>query len=58
MQDGLFKAGDLTYKIVRAIFVFSGGTSYTFSQFLGKGNADPKFCAPRGRISSADSAVI
>ena len=48
MQDGQFKAGDLIYRIVRAIFVFIGGTSYTFSKFLGKGNEDPEFRAAKG----------
>ena len=33
MQDGLFKSGDNTYRVGRAIFIFSGGTSDKFSDF-------------------------
>ncbi len=33
MQDGKFREGELEHPIGRAIFVFAGGTSATFSQF-------------------------
>jgi hypothetical protein len=33
MQDGKFKDGDATHPIGKAIFVFAGGTSFTFRQF-------------------------
>jgi hypothetical protein len=33
MQDGAFKQGDLPHPIGRAIFVFAGGTSWTFDGF-------------------------
>ena len=50
MQDGLYKDGDLMYRIHRAIFVFSGGTSRSFSDFLGAGKGDAKneFDAAKG----------
>jgi hypothetical protein len=41
MQDGKFKAGESTYRIGRAIFVFAGGISKSWQEFyeLRKGNA-------------------
>ena len=36
MQDGLFRGKTGDYRIGRAIFLFSGGTSYNFEQFSGK----------------------
>lgn len=33
MQDGKFKAGESMYRIGKAIFVFAGGISWTFSEF-------------------------
>jgi hypothetical protein len=33
MQDGMFKDGETMHPIGRSIFVFAGGTSYTFQQF-------------------------
>ena len=34
MQDGMFKDGETMHPIGRSIFVFAGGTSYTFQKFL------------------------
>jgi hypothetical protein len=44
MQDGTFKSGESTYRIGRAIFVFAGGVSTSWSVFLekSKANTDPK----------------
>jgi len=36
MQDGLFREGDSIHPIGKAIFVFAGGTSSTFSGFCGE----------------------
>jgi len=36
MQDGVFRQGDSTHPIGKAIFVFAGGTSSTFSKFSGE----------------------
>lgn len=36
MQDGVFRQGDSTHPIGKAIFVFAGGTSITFSRFSGE----------------------
>ncbi|WP_432408134.1 Ryanodine receptor Ryr [Wukongibacter sp. M2B1] len=36
MQDGLFRQGDSTHPIGKAIFVFAGGTSSTFEAFCGE----------------------
>jgi hypothetical protein len=36
MQDGLFRGKTGDYRVGRAIFLFSGGTSYNFKQFNGK----------------------
>lgn len=36
MQDGLFRGETADYRIGRAIFLFSGGTSFTFDQFKDK----------------------
>jgi len=36
MQDGVFRQGDSTHPIGKAIFVFAGGTSITFSKFSGE----------------------
>lgn len=33
MQDGLFQEGQLTHPIGKCIFVFAGGTSYTYEDF-------------------------
>ena len=33
MQDGMFKDGETMHPIGRSIFVFAGGTSYTFQKF-------------------------
>jgi hypothetical protein len=33
MQDGMFKDGETMHPIGRSIFVFAGGTSYTFQRF-------------------------
>lgn len=41
MQDGEFQDGDLNHPIGRAIFVFAGGTSPTFSGFTREKNNDP-----------------
>jgi hypothetical protein len=35
MQDGTFKAGESMYRIGRAIFVFAGGVSKSWSEFCG-----------------------
>jgi hypothetical protein len=36
MQDGIFRDQEATHPIGRAIFVFAGGTSSTFSEFTGE----------------------
>lgn len=36
MQDGIFRDGDAVHPIGKAIFVFAGGTSSTFKQFIGE----------------------
>ena len=36
MQDGVFREGDTLHPLGRAIFVFAGGTSSTYSQFCGE----------------------
>jgi hypothetical protein len=36
MQDGKFREGDVIHPIGKAIFVFAGGTSSTFSNFCGE----------------------
>jgi hypothetical protein len=36
MQDGKFKAGESTYRIGRAIFVFAGGICKSWSEFYGQ----------------------
>jgi hypothetical protein len=33
MQDGAFREGDVVHPIGKAIFVFAGGTSFTFAKF-------------------------
>jgi hypothetical protein len=33
MQDGIFRGREGSYKVGRAIFIFAGGTSYTFKDF-------------------------
>jgi len=33
MQDGKFQAGQITHPIGKSIFIFAGGTSYTFDTF-------------------------
>jgi hypothetical protein len=48
MQDGLFKGGESTYKVGRAIFVFAGGVHETFSDFYDEHKADEKFKAAKG----------
>lgn len=40
MQDGVFREGDSLHPIGKAIFVFAGGTSSTFSEFLGEDITD------------------
>lgn len=41
MQDGVFREGDSIHPIGKAIFVFAGGTSSTFKEFLGEDITDP-----------------
>lgn len=36
MQDGMFRDGDSIHPIGKAIFVFAGGTSSTFNEFIGQ----------------------
>lgn len=36
MQDGVFREGDSLHPLGRAIFVFAGGTSNTFTEFCGE----------------------
>ncbi|NMM65948.1 Ryanodine receptor Ryr [Clostridium sp. P21] len=36
MQDGIFRDGDSVHPIGKAIFVFAGGTSSTFKEFIGE----------------------
>jgi hypothetical protein len=40
MQDGVFREGDSTHPIGKAIFVFAGGTSSTFEEFCGEDVSD------------------
>jgi len=39
MQDGMFQEGQITHPIGKSIFIFAGGTSYTFDTF---GVEEPK----------------
>lgn len=48
MQDGKFKGDDGTFQVGRAIFVFAGGTSYTFEDFCKDPEKDPKFKDAKG----------
>ena len=48
MQDGQFKAGESMYGIGRAIFVFAGGISRTFSDFYDKRKENPAFKSAKG----------
>ncbi|MCD4734502.1 MAG: AAA family ATPase [Bacteroidales bacterium] len=43
MQDGKFQEGQITHPIGRCIFIFAGGTSYTFDTF---GVEDPEYPNP------------
>lgn len=42
MQDGLFQGKAGAYRVGRAIFLFSGGTSYSFCKFKEKASTDDK----------------
>ena len=48
MQDGKFMDGDRTYKIGRAIFVFSGGTAHSFREFSVERKDAESFRAAKG----------
>jgi hypothetical protein len=48
MQDGKFKAGESMYRIGRAIFVFAGGVSKTFSEFYDDQKEHDYFRAAKG----------
>jgi hypothetical protein len=48
MQDGEFKAGDSTYQIGRAIFVFAGGIAKSWSEFYDHQKGDRSFKAAKG----------
>src|SRR5262249_13099290 len=43
MQDGKFKAGESTYRIGRAIFVFAGGVTKTWEDFYEARKGTPTF---------------
>jgi len=48
MQDGEFKAGDSTYRIGRAIFVFAGGISISWGKFYEERKDEHSFKAAKG----------
>jgi hypothetical protein len=48
MQDGKFKDGDSMYRIGRAIFVFSGGTTHSFNEFTARCRDDAAFRTAKG----------
>jgi hypothetical protein len=47
MQDRKFKAGESTYRIGRAIFVFAGGVSKSWDTFYEQRKDDEKFFIPQ-----------
>jgi hypothetical protein len=48
MQDGEFKAGESTYRIGKAIFVFAGGIAKKWDEFYEQQKDDPKFKDNKG----------
>ncbi|MCG8343430.1 MAG: AAA family ATPase, partial [Chlorobiales bacterium] len=48
MQKGIFREGETDHPIGKAIFVFAGGTSRTFSGFSGGKTNDPLFINAKG----------
>ena len=40
MQDGSFTENETVHWIGKSIFVFAGGTKYTFREFSGQANSD------------------
>jgi hypothetical protein len=46
MQDGRFKAGESTYRIGRAVFVFAGGVSESWQQFKTSAGAQKELKGP------------
>ncbi len=42
MQDAKFRDGDLVHSIGKCIFVFAGGTAYTFEEFSRSGQPSPR----------------
>ncbi len=47
MQDRKFKAGESTYRIGRAIFVFAGGVSKSWNEFYERRKQDQKLFMPK-----------
>jgi hypothetical protein len=48
MQDGVFRAEGTLYHVGRAIFLFTGGTKSTFTEFYTDRKTDPTFRAAKG----------
>lgn len=53
MQDGKFQQGEITHPIGKCVFVFAGGTSYTFAEF-GKFMIDTPDGKQKDTIKEAD----
>lgn len=51
MQDGKFQEGQITHPIGKSIFIFAGGTSYTFDTF---GINEPQVPASKDELSIRD----
>jgi hypothetical protein len=48
MQDGEFKDGETMHPIGKAIFVFAGGTSWSYEHFCRDGSGDREFADAKG----------
>lgn len=57
MQDGVFREGEATHPIGRAVFVFAGGTSSSFADFAGKSDAADPGTASRFRAAKGPDFV-
>ena len=47
MQDGAFQEGQITHFLGKSVFIFAGGTNYTFEQFKGH-EKDANFILKKG----------
>lgn len=55
MQDGKFQSGQITHPIGKSIFIFAGGTSYTFETF---GIEKPNKPDPKDSIALNDYEIL